>query len=278
MRRLIPIVLLLAAMPAFGQITKGKLEELKEGQGTVEKVLDHRMTPPELAAFLKKRTSGQMMGNFDSYTSLLWAVDTVGVWNEGTDTDNIPLHSPFPENYKPTWKELMDDLARQVKCSWHYNHDTGYWVFDKKIPPPPFTLKIAEGWTNRDDGQSIVFIPPIAPVGLDVYVMGHYSSDEPAKLVEVFADARKHVSILFARNFKPDVSEKDFSTEKVCGEKALFFSATSPRDPKIKWRQWAFVKNGWCFVIVSAIREENESRLFKDVKKMIASFKVSDKN
>ena len=275
----ISIALLIVATSAFGQIRKGaNPEELEKGQGTVVKVLDHRMTPAQLETFLKRRTYGQMLGSFASYTSLLWALHEVGVWSEGTDADDIQLQSPFPENYSPTWKELMDVLARQVSCSWHYNHDTGYWIFEKKKMPPPFTLKIADGWTRRDDGQSIVFIPPIAPVGMDVYMMGHYSGDDPAKLSEVFANARQHVSMLFARRFKADVTEKDFSAEKVSGEMALFFSAPTPRDPKLKWRQWAFVKNGWCFIIVSVISDENESRLLKAVREMIASFEVPDRS
>ena len=219
-----------------------------------------------------------MFGSFESYTSLLWAVYEVGVWSEGTDASSIQLQSPFPENYSPTWKEQMDVLARQVNCSWRYNHDTGYWVFEKKRIEPPFALKIAKGWTRRDDGPSAVFIPPIAPVGMDVYIMGHYSSDDPVKLPDILANARKHVSKLFASRFKSDVTEKDFSLKKVCGETASYFSVPTPRDPKLKWRQWAFVKNGWCFIIVSVISDENEPQLLPDVKAMIASFEVSDRS
>lgn len=266
----------MAAAPVWGQVTKGESPEaLKKGEGTVVKVIEPRLTPAQLEAFLKKRTSGGMPGSFDSYVSLLWAVHSIGVWSEGVD-GKTPLQSPFPEDYRPTWRELMDCLARQVQCSWRYNHDTGYWDFKPAEVKPPFALKIAEGWTRRDDGQSIVFIPPIAPVGMDVYIMGHYSSDDPAKAEEVLTRARLHAAMLFARNFKPDVSDKDFTMEKVSGETALFFSAPAPRDPKFTWRQWAFVKRGWCFVIVSVISAENEPRLLKEVKGMIGSFEVPE--
>jgi hypothetical protein len=113
---------------------------------------------------------------------------------------------------------------------------------------------------------------------MDVYMMGHYSSDDAAQLQEVFANARKHVSKLFAQRFKADVTESDFSLEKVCGEPALYFSVATPRDAKLKWRQWAFVKNGWCFLIVSVISDENEQRLLQDVKAMISTFEVQDRN
>src|SRR6266850_444220 len=122
--------LLIVTMPALGQITKGASpEELAAGHGTIVRVLDHRMTPAELRTFLRKRTSGQIVGPFHGYTSLLWALYNVGVWSEGAVADATPLENPYPENYSPTWKELMDVLARQVDCTWHYNHDTGYWVF-----------------------------------------------------------------------------------------------------------------------------------------------------
>lgn len=262
-------------MPVFGQVEKGASpEDLEKGKGKVARVLEHRMTPAQLKKFLQTRTSGQMFGNFESYASLLWAINEVGVWDEGTDVGKIQLQCPFPENYRPTWKEHMDVLARQVGCSWHYDHATGYWVFDKKKMEPPFKLKIAEGWTRKDQGQDVVFVPPIAPVGMDVYMMGHYSGDDPAKLPEIFANARQHVSLRFAKHFKADATEADFTTEKVCGEDAWFFSAPTPRDSKSRWRQWAFVKNGWCFVIVSVISDENESKLLPDVKGMISSFQV----
>src|SRR5689334_8751745 len=115
---LIAIASLLAVTSGFGQIRKGATrEELAKGGGTVIKILDHRMNPAELKAFLKKRTPGQMMGSFEGYTSLLWAVYEVGVWSEGAGADNVQVQSPFPENYSPTWNELMDALARQVNCS-----------------------------------------------------------------------------------------------------------------------------------------------------------------
>jgi hypothetical protein len=267
--------LLIVAMPAVGQIRKGASPEgLASGHGTIVRVLDQRMTPAELRTFLAKRTSGQIVGLFHGYTSLLWALYNVGVWSEGAVADSTPLENPFPENYSPTWKELMDVLARQVDCTWHYNYDTGYWVFEKKRMKPPFTLKIAKGWNRRGEGNQVVFVPPVAPVGMDVYIMGHFSSDDPAKLQEVIATAREHVSKLFAQKLKPDVTEAEFTSEKVCGEAALHFSVPTPRDPRLKWRQWAFVKNGWCFLIVSVISEENEPRLLPDVKAMISTFEV----
>ena len=280
MKHLLYIVVFIPilALPVFGQVKKAATsEKLQAGDGIVVPILEHRMTPPELKIFLQQRTTSSMMsGTFAGYTSMLWAISEVGVWSEGTGIDNIRLQNPFSENYSPTWKELMDVLAQQVNCSWHYDHKTGYWVFDRKNINPPFTLKIADGWTQRAEGLRVVFVPPNAPVGMDVYTMGHYSSDNPAKLQEVFTNAIKHVSMRFAKNFKSDVSDADLIPKKVCGESALYFSAPTPRDSKLKWRQWAFVKNGWCFIIVSVISDENEQQLLNDVNQMMSTFEATD--
>ncbi len=40
------------------------------------------------------------------------------------------------------------------------------------------------------------------------------------------------------------------------------------------WRQWAFVKDGWAFMVVSVLHADNEDQLLPDVKRMLASFEV----
>ena len=145
---------------------------------------------------------------------------------------------------------------------------------EKQRLPWPFTLKIADRWTARYQENQIAYIPPIAPMGMDVYVMGHFSADDPAKQDAVFAEAQKFTSETFARYFKTVVSEQDFSWTQVAGERAMYFEAFAPRRPSAKWRQWAFVKNGWCILVVSLIDRENEAQLFPDVQRMIATLEV----
>jgi hypothetical protein len=271
------VVVFVAAYPLCGQVQKAASpEELRAGGGTNVDILEHRMTAEQLKMFLKQRTScGMLSGSsFDSYASLLWAVSDVGVWSKGADIGSVRLQNPFPTDYRPTWRELMDVLAWQTGCNWHYDHKTGYWVFKKQKPKLPFSIKTAEGWTRRDDGLSVSFIPPVAPVGMDVYAMGHFSSDAPAKVEEVYSNAVRNVSIRFARNFKVDIGEADFTRTNVCSANALYFSAPTPRDAKLKWRQWAFVKKGYCFIIVSVVAEENEGQLLKDINAMMATFEV----
>lgn len=245
-----------------------------EGKGAVIEVLDKRLTPEELRAFLTQRTTGEMFGSFTAHSSLLYAVHSVAIWDRGTDVERRQVQSPFQEGYSPTWQEHLDVLARQVSCSWRYNHDTGYFVFTKKPLPLPYRLKVAKGWKGHDNGDNFVYVPPVAPVGMDVYTLGHYSADDPAALKALEPKIRERISMIFAPSFKPDVTVADFRTEKVAGVDALFFSTCPPQAPQLTWRQWAFVKNGWAFVVVSVIAAENEAKLLPEVKQMLGSFEV----
>ena len=262
--------------PAVGQIEAGaSLEDLKASKGTIIKVLDKRLTPEELRVFLAERTTGEMFGSFTAHASLLYAARSVAIWDREAGVGQRQVQSPYLEGYNPTWQEHLDVLARQVSCTWRYNHDTGYFVFEKGELPRPYRLKKAKGWKGHNNGDNYVYVPPVAPVGMDVYTLGHYSGNDSAHLEALEPMIRKHLSMIFAPGFNPDVTEADFRTEKVAGVDALFFTAPVPRDPKLTWRQWAFVKDGWAFVVVSVIAAENGAKLLPDVKRMLASFEVA---
>jgi hypothetical protein len=34
---------------------------------------------------------------------------------------NTRISYPYPEFYKPTWGEVFDDIARQMRCRWEWN-------------------------------------------------------------------------------------------------------------------------------------------------------------
>jgi len=263
------------AKPLTAQISIGATpEDLMEGKGTTIEVLEKRFTPEELHAFLGQRTSGEVFGNFTAYASLLYSLHSVAIWDREAGVGNIRLHGTYIDDYQPTWQEHLDVLARQVSCSWRYNHDTGYFVFEKKPLSLPYKLKVAKGWKGHDNGDNFVYVPPTAPVGMDVYTLGHYSADDPAELKALGPKIRERLSMIFAPGFKPDVTASDFREQKVAGVDALFFTAPTPRDPKRTWRQWAFVKDGWAFVVVSVLHTDQEPKLLPDVKRMLASFEV----
>jgi hypothetical protein len=149
------------------------------------------LSKEEQTAFLAKRTpSGMMLGSFDGYCSLLYATQDVCIHTESEEVNRTSLHSPFPEFYKPTWAELFGAIARQTKSSWNYDPKSDYWVFNKPSQPLPFTIDLAKGWKADDRGDYISYQPKIAPVGMDVYMMGTYSAN--TKKERQFAKIRAH--------------------------------------------------------------------------------------
>jgi hypothetical protein len=136
----------------------------------------------------------------------------------------------------------------------------------------PFQLARADGWRMRDQGDHVVFIPPIAPVGMDVYMTGHYSTVQTKERTKLYQRAREELALAFAEPFNPKIKKRDLRATKVAGEPALFWKTRAPGRPEITWRQWAVVLDGWGFVIVSAIEDKNETRVLPDVERMVASF------
>jgi hypothetical protein len=230
------------------------------------------LSPAEQKSFLAKRTSGGMMGTFDSYCSLLYAVNDVAIHTQDDAINKTSLSSPFPDFYKPTWEELFDSVARQTRSAWTYDSKRDFWVFVAPPRPLPFEITLAEGWKPHDEGLYIGYEPSIAPVGMDVYMLGHYCSTNKDEEAALFSRVREAIGVRFAKPFQKDVSPKDMSDETIGNSRALHFKATGPTG--IIWRQWVVIDSGMAFAIVSAIKPEHEKEILPDVLKMAASFKV----
>ena len=230
------------------------------------------LTPEQQTAFLAKRTVGSMMGSFDGYSSLLYAVRNVLISTDSDQVNETSLSTPFPKFYNPTWKELFDSVARQTKSSWKYDPKSDNWMFTKPAMPAPFEVKLAKRWKSEDRGSYVFFKPPSAPVGMDIYMMGTYSSKYKMKEVQ------EDIALRFARNFKKDVTVKEMSTMRVGKYDSLHFKIRA-RQTGIIWRQWILVDSGMAFAIVSAIKPELEKKILPDVEKMLKSFTIkTEKN
>lgn len=234
------------------------------------------LTPEQQSAFLAERTSGGMMGTFDSYCSFLFAINDVAIHTESNEINQTRLNSPFPESYQPTWKEVFDCIARQTKSSWKYDPKRNYWVFAAPPMPVPFEVKLAKGWTREDRGMYVFHKPESAPVGMDIYMLGTYSFPENKKAS--FAEIREKIALHMAGSFKKDVTLKDMSEVKAGKYDALYFKMSVPQSG-ITWRQWVLVESGQAFAIVSAIKPDHEQQIIPDVEAMVKSFtlKSADK-
>ena len=135
----------------------------------------------------------------------------------------------------------------------------------------PFKMKIAKKWKQEDRGMYFSYKPPIAPVGMDIYIMGTYSASD--KKEELYNKVKEYLSLLFAKNFKKDVKIKEMKTAKIGEYKALHFKIKAPKTG-IVWRQWVIVRSGIAIAIVSAIKPEIEEIVIPDIIEMLKTFTI----
>ncbi len=227
------------------------------------------LTLEQRQALLDRRRSAMVMGSFNSFASLLYAVDDIVVHTDDPELAKVQLNSPFPEFYKPTSAELFDAIARQMACSWSYDEKRAYWLFVQPAMPMPFKVDLAKGWESETRGNYLFCKPPGSPVGMDIYVMAGYSSrpDDP----QLPAKMREGVAMIFAKNFKKDVKVKDMSIVKVGAHDALHFKVPTPR-PGTTWRQWAIAEGGQTVVVVSAIDDAKEGDVLPGVEAALKTF------
>ena len=227
--------------------------------------------------FLSRRVGAGMMhgSSFNSFCSYLFAVHNVAIHTESSEINATRFGAPaaIPDYYKPTWRELFDIIAIQTKSAWSYDSSRNYWVFAKSQKPRVYyEIETAKDWTKSDSGGYVGYHPAIAPVGMDIHILGTYSSDDPNAAGELYKKLKEYFAVNFARPFKEDVALKNMKNVKIGNYQALYFEIKVPS--RIIWRQWAIVDEGRAFVIVSAIKPEHDKKLYPDVQKMISTFKV----
>jgi len=235
------------------------------------------LSDKEQSAFLSSRNKaggGMILGSFDSYCSLLYAACDVAIHTESSEINSTGLQSIIPDFYKPTWRELFDVIAIQTQSSWSYDPTRNFWVFTKPQKPRTYySIEIAKGWEQNDCGLYVGYHPPIAPVGMDIYILGTYTSDDPKKADDLCKKLKEDFAITFAKVFQKDVTQKDMKNVRIGNYEALHFETKASNG--VIWRQWVIIDEGRAFVIVSAIKPEHEAVVYPDVQKMIQSFRIS---
>jgi hypothetical protein len=223
--------------------------------------------------FLARRLpSGVITGTFATFGSFLYAALDIAIHTNDKEIGETELHSPFPDFYKPTVKELLATIALQTKSSCAYDPQTGYWTFARPAAAKPFSLNLVDKWTADDRGFYVSYRPPTYPIGMDIYYYGSYSSDDPSQQMLMWERVRNSWAISFASRLKRGVEISEMEPASVDGVEALYFQAPTPR-PGVTWRQWALVKNGHAFVIVSTL-PSNDKELLAAVESMVKSFRV----
>ncbi|MCZ4410770.1 hypothetical protein O3Q51_18280 [Cryomorphaceae bacterium 1068] len=217
--------------------------------------------------FLSKKTITTSMmgvGDFNAFSSYLYSVNIAIIHSDNPLVGATKLQS-FPNpDLKVSPRELFDEIAKQTSSVWSYDHENQYWLFSK---PLPYELDLAPEWIKEVRKGYIFYKPPTAPVGMDIYFAGHVDSSETS------IQALRRISEEFAKPFDPEISADSMKEVKISNQTGLFYQ-TDIKEKNITWRQWAVVKNGYCYVIVSAIKREDESTILPDVERMVQSFKL----
>ncbi len=228
----------------------------------------------EQKALLETRLEkSPIRGTFSSFGSFLFSFNDLAIHTDHKEIGSIKLGSPFPSDYKPTWKEVFDTVATQTQTSWSYDASRNYWLFTPAQDAPSYNIKMADGWTSRNEGIYIGYKPPTFPVGMDIYQLGSYSAKKSKDEAKLFEKIREDLALRFAKGFNPNIKAKDMQSVKIDEADALYFEAPIPRREGAVWRQWVFVKNGKAFAIVSSLMKQ-DTILFEDVQTMIKSFQV----
>ncbi|HEX6188310.1 MAG TPA: hypothetical protein VFZ40_09530 [Pyrinomonadaceae bacterium] len=242
--------------------------------GAVSSQKRSALNPEQQRKFLARRLpSGAITGTFAAFGSFLYAALDIAVHTNDKAIADAELHSPFPDFYKPTTKELLDTIALQTKSSWAYDSQTDYWTFAKPAAAKPFSVTLAGKWTRDDRGFYVSYRPPAYPVGMDIYYYGTYSADDPSQQLAVWERVRNSWAIGFASHLKRGVTISEMQRVSIDGTDAIYFQAPAPR-PGVIWRQWALVKDGHAFVIVSSLPTDDR-KLLADVESMVKSFRVT---
>ncbi|MDB5910665.1 MAG: hypothetical protein JWP34_4779 [Massilia sp.] len=115
---------------------------------------------------------------FGSFSSSSYAFAQVWVYTDGgqalVDTEVV---YPYPAFYRPTWGEVFDHVARQMKCKWSWDPKFRQFKFDRSDAPPWFSVKLPDDWTREDRGLYVWHAPKGQGFGMDIYYFGHYTID-----------------------------------------------------------------------------------------------------
>ena len=298
LRLLLPLALAasLASWVAEGADKKALPQAPKQTFKVPFKVLSQQ----ELAAVLAKRLEGGMGDSFKQFSSQFLVSSRIAIGtsiafsNGDAKIDEIELQSPFPRFYKPTLAEFLDAIALQTQSKWSYEKEDQFGVTKEvnakamddvvvitftreQRRQKPFVIGLAEGWKVEDRGNFVTFVPPIAPVGMDLYEMGRYSPAEGENKEALMKRVQTEVALEWANRINPQATAADLKPARIGPFDALHYEATTPAvgDKEVRWRHWVFTADDRCFFVVSTLFPEQEKQLLPDVMRMLEAFKMS---
>jgi len=206
---------------------------------------------------------------FEEWAKSLKGAGIVSIRSGNTRIKKAKSEPLVDSAHKLTFAETFETMARQTKSTLRYDSNSHQWVFEEPQMPLPYSISIADGWKMDDRGYYVAYIPNVAPVGMDIYMMGRFVGLNDQQL----KDIRDEQALVWADKIHNCITVNDMTKTTVDGAEALYFKTKATVEGR-QWRQWAFVKNGQSFVIVSTVDDKNEATLIPDVEKMVQSFHV----
>lgn len=256
------------------------------------------LSEEDLTRLLDARVTNQPSGTFGPFANMFLVSSRIQL-GIGTAlvTQNrkiavASLQSPYPETYHPTMRELLDLIALETSSKWKYEPSGKFLNTDKRLSKPvkglaifefaetvrekPYKIDVAKGWTVRDKGNWVMYVPPDFPVGMDIYEAGTYSTDNKREEKEFLEQVRIDVALMWALRANANATLDDLKPAKIGQFDALFYETLlSGKDGrKFRWRHWVFLDGHKCYFVVSTIPPAAENDIYPDVERMLRSFEV----
>ena len=306
MKRL-PLIVLFGFACSLGLMAEDTIKKPEPGKdkSEVKRAPLNVLTQPELAKLLSRRVQGGLGHTFAQFANMfmvsshLGTGTCVGLTTADETVAKTELQDAFPHFYKPTLSELLDAIALQTFSKWSYetkdqfvsttttdaakpNDGVVIISFSRFIPgkprTKPFSVTPAKGWTHEDRGNWETYIPAVAPVGMDIYEMGQYSTKKRDGQAALMNRVRREMSLDWAHRVKPDAAEGDLKPAQVGKFEALHFDSMVPANDgrKVHWRQWVMTAGDRCYFIISTLFPDQEEQLLPDVEQMLRTFALSE--
>jgi hypothetical protein len=270
--------------------------EPSAAQQSKAKIVAH--TPEQQADLLAARVDGGLGNEFRQFANMFLVFSRlqlgsgVGLMTSSPEIAAAELQPVFPSSYQPTLRELLDVIAMQTQSAWKYDPSGKYFQSDVEGERPvsdlaifeftpakrdkPFEVTLAKDWKAIDKGHWLMLVPPSFPVGMDIYELGSYSTDDKSAPPDWINSIRGDIALEWAQRVSPDATRDDLQSVKVGSHDALYFEALidSQLNKELRWRQWVFFEGNRCYFIVSTILPEMEEAIFPDVEQMVASIRI----
>lgn len=243
-----------------------------------EEELRHRrpLTPEQREQFLSERTAFRFDGTFAKVANEVQRQRHVMLYARHEGLQDSPVEEVVPEDYKPTWRERLDVLARQTQSTWRYNEKWDVWAFTPGPAPLPYRLTLPEKWTENPSGRLVFYRPQSEkpeqePVYLEIYMMGSYSFEKDA--AANCEKVRDQLALTVAKNFDRRIELRDMKKVKLGRLDARYYQ-TKTAQADHTWRQWVFVADGQAFVATSMLHDLLVKEHLPEIEKALGSFEL----